>query len=81
VKREELKSMWYWRGNKAWVEYSKAVCEKIEQAYINREKTVKVDDERQVDILNMIQYRIDDPNKQRYVKRRGDKPVLFVLHC
>ncbi len=35
----------------------------------NRSQKVKVDDERYIDVQNMVQRRFDDPSKTRNVKR------------
>lgn len=39
-------------------------------------RTVKVDDDRYIEIENNLQRRYDDPSKFRYVKRLGPLVVL-----
>ncbi len=45
----------------------------IEEGYQKGEKRVEVDDERFVDIPNLLQRRIDDETKRRPVKRKEEE--------
>jgi hypothetical protein len=62
-----------------WQEYDVTVNTIIENAFLNKKKTVKIDEERIVDLENMLQKRIDNSNRNRYVKRIGSMPVNSLL--
>jgi len=76
-------AVWSWctDGGK-WVLYDDATADKIERAYQAKKPDVKVDDERFVDITNMLQRRYDDTNRCRNVKRETSpvfKKFTFIL--
>jgi len=60
---------WSWMADSGWVEYDKAMCEKIETAHKAGNKKMDVDTERYIDLENMLQRRKDDPTKRRAIKR------------
>jgi len=71
--------VWYWAGDSksgkmdTWMEYDGATCRKIEKAHIKGQNTLKLDDIRYLDLVNMIQKRYDDTAKQRPIKREDSK--------
>ena len=54
-----------------WQDYDPNVCKIIESAFIRREKTVKIDEQRYIDFDKGIQARFDDAKRQRYIRRHG----------
>eukprot|EP01059_Diplonema_ambulator_P022065 TRINITY_DN367_c1_g1_i5.p2 TRINITY_DN367_c1_g1~~TRINITY_DN367_c1_g1_i5.p2 ORF type:complete len:204 (+),score=63.07 TRINITY_DN367_c1_g1_i5:51-614(+) len=70
---------WYWQsdlrtgGDASWTSYAKKESKKIEDAFKKKAKTVEVSGGKYiVDFKNMIQYRKDDDQLQRPVKRVED---------
>ncbi len=71
-----MKGVWYWNGDSSknaqqdiWIQYEDDICEKIEKAYAKKQKTMKLDDERYLDLEHMLQRRYDDTSKLRAIKR------------
>jgi len=66
---------WFWANDSysghqnEWVKYEPDVIEKLEVAHDKKQKTVKIDSERYVDLQNMVQKRYDNVDKKRAVKR------------
>eukprot|EP00026_Physarum_polycephalum_P002792 Phypoly_transcript_02800.p1 GENE.Phypoly_transcript_02800~~Phypoly_transcript_02800.p1 ORF type:complete len:820 (+),score=244.36 Phypoly_transcript_02800:152-2611(+) len=94
-KKEVLsKVVWEWAGDSKtgsqnkWVKYSDKVTLLLEEAFQNKEKEFKLDAERCVDLVNMLQRRYDDPNKRRVVQRfvpdlsisRSDVAMILSLY-
>eukprot|EP00727_Mastigamoeba_balamuthi_P006804 m51a1_g2744 hypothetical protein (637) ;mRNA; r:933766-936279 len=77
----EEPTRWFYcleEATNTWCEYPRDVCERLEDAVRRRLKTVKVDDERFVDTVNMLQKRFNDPTRKRYVQR-GVPPNAVLL--
>jgi hypothetical protein len=69
---------WFWlvKNNPVtWQEYDSNVSALIEEGFVNKKKTIKIDEERIIDLDNMLQRRVDDSTRSRYVKRVGSIPV------
>ena len=70
---------WFWAGDSAngvqdnWVEYDAAASAKYEAARQAGEDKVQVDDQRFIDLTDMVQRRYDDKNRRRTVKRTETK--------
>jgi len=64
-----MAAKWYWKDDSDWKEYDKKMTKKIEKSYRAKEKECKVDDQRFIDIGDMVQRRYDDKMKRRAVKR------------
>jgi hypothetical protein len=60
---------WFWWDDNTWVPYTPTLNKLLETAHSAGKAKVNVDDERFVDFKNMLQRRIDDPQKRRNVKR------------
>eukprot|EP01112_Ceratiomyxa_fruticulosa_P017992 TRINITY_DN5697_c0_g1_i1.p1 TRINITY_DN5697_c0_g1~~TRINITY_DN5697_c0_g1_i1.p1 ORF type:complete len:421 (-),score=99.92 TRINITY_DN5697_c0_g1_i1:143-1405(-) len=69
---------WFWAGDSkkgtqdTWIEYDADIAEKLEKAWNRKQKTVKIDKERYIDMedrTTMLQRRYDDDSKRRSVKR------------
>eukprot|EP01116_Phalansterium_solitarium_P008688 TRINITY_DN22642_c0_g1_i1.p2 TRINITY_DN22642_c0_g1~~TRINITY_DN22642_c0_g1_i1.p2 ORF type:complete len:189 (+),score=27.82 TRINITY_DN22642_c0_g1_i1:167-733(+) len=68
---------WYWKQNlsapdsniDAWVAYGDADSIRIERAFCRHQKTFKLSDEHRLDFVEMIQYRLEDRNRQRPIRR------------
>jgi len=66
---------WFWANDSDsghqndWVKYETDIIEKLEVALDKKQKTVKIDTERFVDLQNMVQKRFDNVDKKRAVKR------------
>ena len=70
---------WFWlmKNNPiTWQEYEVEVAAVIEEGFVNKKKTIKIDEERFIDFENMLQRRIDNSARNRYIKRVGPIPVL-----
>ncbi|KAH3764244.1 hypothetical protein Pelo_3891 [Pelomyxa schiedti] len=63
------KANWYWLSDDGWKIYSDEQSDIIESGFLADEKKVDIDSERFVDLVESVQRRIDDPSKQRKVKR------------
>lgn len=65
---------WYWLADdNQWQPYDAATAAALEGEYSAGNKEARVDEERYVDLENMLQRRFDNELKRRYVKRQ---PVL-----
>jgi hypothetical protein len=71
-----VKGVWYWNGDSSknsqqdiWIQYEDEVSDKIEKAFLKKQKTMKLDDERYLDLEHMLQRRYDDTSKRRAIKR------------
>jgi ubiquitin-protein ligase len=64
---------WFWKGDDGWVEYKEEDAKKLEQGHKKGQKAVKLNDTYKVDLKEMMQFRIDDPDKQREIKREEDE--------
>lgn len=60
---------WMWYSDSGWVPFSDALNDEIEKGYKAKKDRVKVDDQRFVDLKQLLQRRYDDENKCRMVKR------------
>jgi hypothetical protein len=60
---------WSWWDDVKWIPYSKSANKIIENAHAAGKSKIDVDDERFVDLKNMLQRRKDDPMKRRNVRR------------
>jgi len=66
---------WFWANDSDsghqndWIKYEPDIIEKLEVALDKKQKTVKIDTERFVDLQNMVQKRFDNVDKKRAVKR------------
>lgn len=68
---------WYWKkslklndtDNAAWEAFPDDVNKKIENAFKKNQKSTKATTEYKVDFVKMIQYHVEDTEKQRPVKR------------
>jgi hypothetical protein len=80
---KEKNVQWYWKNDQdVWVPYSEQVNAQLEKAYQSKQKQCPVDDERFVDIPNLLQRRKDDISKCRLVNRDLVLPLekyIFVL--
>eukprot|EP01126_Amoeba_proteus_P055407 TRINITY_DN6872_c0_g1_i2.p1 TRINITY_DN6872_c0_g1~~TRINITY_DN6872_c0_g1_i2.p1 ORF type:complete len:115 (-),score=20.12 TRINITY_DN6872_c0_g1_i2:395-739(-) len=71
--------MWYYKGDlrfkdgrdEGWTAYSTLENEKLERAWKANKIVVKINDKYKVDLSKMFQFRIDDHDKQRNVKREA----------
>eukprot|EP01114_Cavostelium_apophysatum_P017118 TRINITY_DN5010_c0_g1_i1.p1 TRINITY_DN5010_c0_g1~~TRINITY_DN5010_c0_g1_i1.p1 ORF type:complete len:839 (+),score=296.05 TRINITY_DN5010_c0_g1_i1:94-2610(+) len=70
---DEEVMQWSWQSDNGWVAYDEDATKKFEAAFQKKQKTVKVDDERFIDLKNMYQRRKDDPSKIRPVERKAVK--------
>jgi len=78
IKRVTLKTRWYWKkdlrlkdeNEAAWLPYSAEESEKLEEENQAGNSTFHYDDTYDVDLTNMIQFRRDDPERQRPIKRK-----------
>lgn len=69
---------WFWlmKNNPVtWQEYDSEVASVIEEGFVNKNKTIKIDEERFIDFENMLQRRFDNNSRNRYIKRVGPIPV------
>lgn len=68
---------WSWSGDSkkghqdVWIKYGAAMNNKLEAGYKRKQKIVKIDNERFVDLQNMLQRRYDDTEKRRKIKRKA----------
>jgi len=75
---------WSWCTDSGkWVPYSKEINDKLEEAFYAGEEECEVDDERFVDLVQMLQRRYDDRSRCRAVQREILPPydqlvVLFL---
>jgi len=60
---------WFWKSDDDWKEYAAADSAKIEKAFQKKQKTVQLNDTYKVNFKDKIQFRMDDPDKQRDIKR------------
>jgi len=60
---------WFWESDDGWLVYSEKDSQKIETAWQKKQKTLKLNDTYKVDLKNMFQFRSDDPDRQRNIKR------------
>jgi len=67
------KMSWHWETDDGWQAYSEEDSKKIEAGFQKNQKTVKLNDTYKIDIKKMFQFRIDDPDRQRNVKREEPK--------
>jgi len=78
-----MAAKWYWKDDSDWKEYDKKMTKKIEKSYRAKEKECKVDDQRFIDIGDMVQRRYDDKMKRRAVKREVvdcfKKEIFFLM--
>ncbi|KAN0037467.1 hypothetical protein ACTFIV_002818 [Dictyostelium citrinum] len=85
---EDYIARWFWAGDSnggpskggghqdIWVEYDDInMRKKLEKAFANGKKKLKVDNERFVDFQNMLQRRYDDESKRRNLKREDPLKV------
>jgi len=76
---------WLWQSDTGWIEYDINMCRLLEEAYKKKEKQFKVDEQRFIDLENMLQRRYDDVSKRRLIKREEvpdlifDKDIIFIL--
>eukprot|EP00026_Physarum_polycephalum_P006740 Phypoly_transcript_06792.p1 GENE.Phypoly_transcript_06792~~Phypoly_transcript_06792.p1 ORF type:complete len:557 (+),score=105.14 Phypoly_transcript_06792:27-1697(+) len=84
TKKQEKKDqiIWEWAGDSKaggsqdiWVKYKADVAKKIEVAYQNKDAEFKLDDERFIDLKDMLQRRYDSKNKKRAIRRREIKVI------
>eukprot|EP01098_Paradermamoeba_levis_P003434 TRINITY_DN1566_c0_g1_i1.p1 TRINITY_DN1566_c0_g1~~TRINITY_DN1566_c0_g1_i1.p1 ORF type:complete len:135 (-),score=55.52 TRINITY_DN1566_c0_g1_i1:52-456(-) len=68
-----FKSDLRYKGDIGWTPYSEEESEKIEEAYKAGKKVAQVNDKYKINLKEMFQYRVDDTNKQREVKREKKK--------
>lgn len=67
---------WTWKNDSGgWSDYSDDVVSLIERAYVNGDQKYQFDKERYLDFAQMLQKRVDNPQKVRPVQRRGP-PVV-----
>eukprot|EP01118_Nematostelium_gracile_P000235 TRINITY_DN10230_c0_g1_i1.p1 TRINITY_DN10230_c0_g1~~TRINITY_DN10230_c0_g1_i1.p1 ORF type:complete len:262 (+),score=83.72 TRINITY_DN10230_c0_g1_i1:52-837(+) len=64
---------WAWKGDDDWVPYSEEDQKKLETAFEKGQKTLKLNKTYKVDLKKMFQYRIDDPDRQRDIRREEQK--------
>jgi len=64
---------WFWKGDAGWVAYKEEDAKKLEQAHQKGQKVLKLNDTYKVDMKQMFQFRSDDPDKQREIKREEDE--------
>eukprot|EP00029_Vermamoeba_vermiformis_P010532 TRINITY_DN5548_c0_g1_i1.p1 TRINITY_DN5548_c0_g1~~TRINITY_DN5548_c0_g1_i1.p1 ORF type:complete len:433 (-),score=127.81 TRINITY_DN5548_c0_g1_i1:35-1294(-) len=78
-----MAAKWSWKNDQdKWIAYDAKISAKIEKEYKLGRKSCDVDDERFVDILNLLQRRKDDMSKCRLVKREEPLPLseyVFLL--
>eukprot|EP01122_Echinamoeba_exundans_P005780 TRINITY_DN15946_c0_g1_i1.p1 TRINITY_DN15946_c0_g1~~TRINITY_DN15946_c0_g1_i1.p1 ORF type:complete len:243 (+),score=30.07 TRINITY_DN15946_c0_g1_i1:27-755(+) len=74
---------WFWYSDSGWVPFSDSLNTDIERGYKAKTARVKVDNERFVDLQQLLQRRYDDENKCRMVKREikpsFDGCVVFLI--
>jgi hypothetical protein len=61
-----------------WTPYSNAKSSAIEKAYKNKSKEILIDENYRIDLENCIQQHINDPYRQRPVRRRRCRPHSIV---
>jgi hypothetical protein len=66
---------WFWWDDNTWVAYTPTLNKLLETAHSAGKTKINVDDERYVDFKNMLQRRIDDPQKRRNIKREDPPKV------
>lgn len=85
---------WFWKSDSDWVEFDESISVAAEEVYWlgvvlcvltcasggDKSRKVKVDDQRYIDVQNMVQKRYDDPSKMRLVKREEEAVVWYWRH-
>ena len=78
-----MAAKWSWKNDQdKWIAYDAKLSAKIEKEFKLGRKSCDVDDERFVDIPNLLQRRKDDMSKCRLVKREEPLPLseyVFLL--
>jgi hypothetical protein len=78
----KTRGQWYWEtDNQQWIPMETKTNAILEEAFQKKEDKVKIDSERFVNLKSMRQHRIDNPSKQRTVKREGITRSIYLLCC
>ena len=71
---------WLWcTDSGTWVGFSDAINDKLEEGIYKGDSRVKVDDQRFVDLVHLLQRRYDDENRCRNVKREVIQPFEMMV--
>lgn len=65
---------WLWLGDLGWTPYTPDETKKLEAAFQCKNKVCKLNEKFQVNLDFLVQERIEDPTRQRNVKRLQSKP-------